>query len=115
MLRIFKYCLALPWIKSKQSNPLDSYPPYVFISLHLQEIKYVPNPERGIILFLRGSTLRQGFSGGSVVKNPPAVQEAWVLSLGQEDPLEKEMSTHSSTVPWRVPQRSLRGYSPWSH
>ena len=77
--------------------------------------EYVPNPERGIILFLRGSTLRQGFSGGSVVKNPPAVQEAWVLSLGQEDPLEKEMSTHSSTVPWRVPQRSLRGYSPWSH
>ena len=38
MLRIFKYCLALPWIKSKQSNPLDSYPPYVFISLHLQEM-----------------------------------------------------------------------------
>ena len=115
MLRIFKYCLALPWIKSKQSNPLDSYPPCVFISLHLQEIKYVPDPERGIILFLRGSTLRQGFSGGSVVQNPPAVQETWVLSLGQEDPLEKEMSTHSSTVPWRVPQRSLRAYSPWSH
>ena len=37
-----------------------------------------------------------GFPGGSVVKNPPAKQETWVQSLGWEDPLEKEMATHSS-------------------
>ena len=39
-----------------------------------------------------------GFPGGSVVKNPPAVQETQVWSLGLEDPLEKEMATHFSIL-----------------
>ena len=43
------------------------------------------------------------FPGGSVVKNPPAMQETWVRSLGQEDPLEKEMATHSSILAWETP------------
>ena len=38
-----------------------------------------------------------------VVKNLLAMQETWVLTLGQEDPLEKEMATHSSIVAWRIP------------
>ena len=38
----------------------------------------------------------RGFPGGSVVKNPTAIQETQVLSLGQEDPMEKGMATHSS-------------------
>ena len=37
------------------------------------------------------------------VKNPSAMQETWVLSLGWEDPLEKGMATHSSILAWRVP------------
>ena len=37
------------------------------------------------------------------VKNPPAVQETWVQPLGQEDPLEKGMATHSSILAWRIP------------
>ena len=37
------------------------------------------------------------------VKNPPAIQETQVQSLGQEDPLEKEMATHSSILAWRAP------------
>ena len=37
------------------------------------------------------------------VKHLPAMQETWVRSLGQEDPLEKEMATHSSTVAWKIP------------
>ena len=37
------------------------------------------------------------------VKRLPAVQETWVRSLGQEDPLEKEMATHSSTLAWKIP------------
>ena len=37
------------------------------------------------------------------VKNLPAMQEMWVQSLDQEDPLEKEMVTHSSTLAWRIP------------
>ena len=38
-----------------------------------------------------------------MVKNLPAVQENQVRSLGQEDPLEKEMTTHSSILAWRIP------------
>ena len=37
------------------------------------------------------------------VKNPPAMQETWVQSLGQEDPLEKGKATHSSILTWRIP------------
>ena len=37
------------------------------------------------------------------VKDLPAVQETWVRFLGQEDPLEKEMATHSSVLAWRIP------------
>ena len=37
------------------------------------------------------------------VKNLPAMQEAWVRSLGQEDPLEEGMATHSSILAWRTP------------
>ena len=36
------------------------------------------------------------------VKNPPAMQEIWVQSLGQEDPLEKGMATHSSILAWEI-------------
>ena len=39
----------------------------------------------------------------SSIKNPPAKQETRVPSLGQEDPLEKEMTTHSSILTWEIP------------
>ena len=38
-----------------------------------------------------------------LVKNLPAMQETWVQSLGQEDPLEEGMATHSSVLAWRIP------------
>ena len=37
------------------------------------------------------------------VKSLPAMQEIWVRSLGQEDPLEKEMATHFTTLAWKIP------------
>ena len=37
------------------------------------------------------------------LKRLPLMQETWVRSLGQEDPLEKEMATHSSILAWRLP------------
>ena len=51
--------------------------------------------------------------GGSVVKNPPAMWKTQVRSLGQEDPLEKGMATHSSAFLPGKPheQRRLTGYS----
>ena len=46
--------------------------------------------------------------------NLPAKQEIWVRSLGQEDPLEKEMATHSSTLAWEIPwTEDLVGYNLW--
>ena len=38
-----------------------------------------------------------------MVKNLPAMQETWVQSLGQEDPLEEGMATHSTILAWRIP------------
>ena len=51
-----------------------------------------------------------------MVKNPPAMQETWVQSLGQEDILEKEMTTHSSILAWRIPWTEEPGglQSMWS-
>ena len=49
------------------------------------------------------SNNKEGFPGGSVVKNPPAMRETWVQPLDQEDPLEKEMTTHSSILAWEIP------------
>ena len=48
-------------------------------------------------LFIRASLVAQ------IVKNQPAIWETWVWSLGWEDPLEKGMATHSSTLAWRIP------------
>ena len=57
------------------------------------------------------------FPGGSLVKNLPAIQETWVHSLGREDPLEKEMATHSSVLAWEIPmdRGAWWGYGPRRH
>ena len=47
--------------------------------------------------FLRASLTAQ------LVKNPPAMRETWVRSLGREDPLEKGKAAHSSIRAWRIP------------
>ena len=52
---------------------------------------------------LVSSIFFMGFPGGLMVKNPPAMQVAQVPSLSWEDPLEKEMITHSSMFAWRIP------------
>ena len=50
-----------------------------------------------------------GFLHSSVSENLPAMQETWVRFLDQEDPLEKEMATHSSILPWRIPRTEEPG------
>ena len=50
-----------------------------------------------------------GFSGGSVVKNPPSKQETWIQSLGWEDTLEKELATHSSILAYKIPWMEKAG------
>ena len=44
-----------------------------------------------------------GYPGGSTAENLPAMQGTWVRALGQEDPLEKELATHSTILVWRIP------------
>ena len=62
-----------------------------------------------------GLKITWGFRSGSGVKNPPANARD-VRSLGQEDPLEKEMIIHSSILAWETHgQWSLGGYRPWDH
>ena len=58
------------------------------------------SPGKGI-----GYPLQYSWSSlmAQLVKNPPAMQETWVQSLGWEDPLEKEMATHSSILAWEIP------------
>ena len=51
-----------------------------------------------------------------MVKHPPTIRETWIQSLGWEDLLEKEMTTHSSILAWKIPlMEELVGYSPWGH
>ena len=55
-----------------------------------------------------------GFLCCSTGKDPPVMWEAWVRSRGWEDPLKKEMATHSSILAWRIhEQRNLEGYILW--
>ena len=59
-----------------------------------------------ILIFLKNIYLWCSFGASpvaQVVKNPPALQETWVRSRGWEDPLEKEVATHSSILAWRIP------------
>jgi len=44
-----------------------------------------------------------------LVKNPPAMRETWVWSLGWDDPLEKGKATHSSILAWRIPWTVVHG------
>ena len=50
----------------------------------------------------RVCNMKFSFPGGSVVKNPPAMQEKGVWSVAQEDALEKEMATHSSVLAYKT-------------
>ena len=53
--------------------------------------------------FYAATCPRQASLVAQMVKNLPAMQETWVQSLGQEDPVEKRMATHSSILAWRIP------------
>ena len=55
-----------------------------------------------------------GFPWAQLIKNPPAMLETWVQSLGWEDPLEMEMATQSCTLSWEIPWRQEPGYCPWA-
>ena len=62
------------------------------------------------------STVSQSSLVAQMVKNLPAMQKTQVQSLGQEEPMENGMATHSSIFAWRIPwTEEPVGYSPWGH
>ena len=73
----------------KTHYSVDQYDTYIvlFISTKLPQVKVTR----------RASLVAQS------LKHLPEMRETWVPSLGQEDPLEKEMATHSSIIAWRIP------------
>ena len=71
-----------------------------YLSLWTLRLKMLWHNRDGIF---EVTNLKQGFPGGSVVKNLPAKQETWVRSLGQEDPLEEGVATHSRCLAWEIP------------
>ena len=87
----------------------------IFISLNSDLYYFLPTFPRFNILFF--SSFPGCFPGASLVaqmvKHLPPMRETEVQSLGQEDPLEKDMATPSSTLAWKIPWRKLVGYSLW--
>ena len=67
------------------------------LSSNQKKYKLIENPLCDLSNYLRASLVPQ------LVKNPPAMLETWVQSLGWEDPLEKGKATHSSILAWRIP------------
>ena len=67
-------------------------PPIHLSTYHFEVIKYFISKSITMLSLV-----------AQMVKNLPAMQETWVRSLGREDPLEKEMATHSSILTWRIP------------
>ena len=65
--------------------------------------------------FFFNSKAHGTFLVAQMVKNLPAMWETWVQSLAREDPLEKEMATHSSIFARFQGKRCLAGPSPWGH
>ena len=80
-----------PW--HQENSPLAPCPKCFLCSFH----------KDFVALHLNHDTLWVAFLVAQVVKNPPAMWETWVWSLGWEDPLEEGMATHSSILAWRIP------------
>ena len=84
---------------------------YTQLSFHLNPVLYL-KISKMLISFLRESmdletklnpfNSAEGFPAGLAVKNLHAIQETCIQSLGKEDPLEKEMATHSNILAWEI-------------
>ena len=101
-------CLLISWLQSPSAVLLE--PPKIK-SLTVSTVSpsichKVMGPDAMIFvswMFIIRCRKNESFPGVSVVKNPPAIQETLVWSLGPKDPLEKKMATHSSILAWKIP------------
>ena len=95
---------ALIWMfVSLQNSYVEILTPSVFVS---GEFGVLLGQQRGSIVSAISALIKdtpEAFLVAQKIKNLTAVQDTWAWSLDQEDPLEEEMATHSSTLAWRIP------------
>ena len=92
-------CLfAIPWTIAHQAPlPMEFSRQEYWRGQPFPPLGHLPEPELNPGLPQCASLVAQ------MVKRLPTMRETWVQSLGREDPLEKEMATHSSMLAWRIP------------
>ena len=98
-------------------SPLDQFLAMSFICLNLKLLHLqwtnicIP---LGLLWF--NGFIKRASLVAQMIKNPPAMQETWVWSLGWHDPPEEGMATHSTVLAWRIPCTEEPGScSPWGH
>ena len=98
------------WATWEALRPPFYHSALVFHKLFCHNLSEVLEPLELILRFIQSCLVAQ------TVKSSPAMQQTWVRTLSQEDPLKKEITTHSSILAWRIPgQRGLVGYTLWGH
>jgi len=114
MIFVFLFLIPLCMTDSRPiyistNDPVSSI--CLLVGEHLCWFQFLPVMSKILCTFVLSTSLV-----AQMAKDPPAVWETWVWSLGWEDPLEKGTVTHSSILPCRVPWTgSLAGYSLWGH
>ena len=102
-------------------STLEAYPDFRLCCLRKEQVfvrkeRFIQFPSWTLYLFHVYFTRILAFPLARLVKNPPTIQETWILSSGREDPLEEEMANHSSILPGESHrQRSLVIYNPRGH
>ena len=106
--------MTCAWPQSQRNQVQILFPPCSWASYLIQLSLTTLFSKKGTLILGVLWGLSRGFSGGSVVKNPPAKQEMPVWPLSWVDFLEKERTIHSSILAWEIPQtEEPGGYSPW--
>ena len=110
---LFKWVICVRWLRSRTLKPYDLRLEWTFNLLKAWACMGFPGGSAG-----KESAWNAGDPGGRIgyshqyswaslvaqmVKNPPAMWETWVRSMGCEDPLEEGIATHSSILAWRIP------------
>ena len=100
-------CRASPSSPCRQGRVLNTgFSPILSLQgkqTHPAEVRFTTCPMESSRVYIKAPLVAQK------IKNPPAMQETWVGSLGPEDPLEKGMATHSSILAWEIPRAEEPG------
>ena len=102
---VFCEQLDIPFLKDQGMDGSFPFQHYYLYDRLKTKPSSKPPPSR-LISYLSSLS---GFPSGSAVKSLPTMEEMWVWFLGQEDPLKKEMATHSSILVWEIPWTGLPG------